>query len=73
MLFKSPLNFWTIPRLKFKKHSKSDSHKRVSILANTFIKFMTSQQQSIDEQLNAAVASQVSLNRLKLHLIIKTI
>lgn len=72
-LVKSPLHFWTTATQKFKKHSESESHKRASILADNFMKLMTSQQHSIDEQLNAAVASQVSLNRLKLHPIIQTI
>ena len=72
-LVKSPLHFWTTATQKFKKHSESESHQRASILANNFMKIMTSQQHSIDQQLNVAVASQISLNKLKLHSIIQTV
>ena len=72
-LVKAPLNFWTTASQKFKKHSECDGHKRASLLADNFIKVMTSQQHGVDEQLNTTVAMQISSNQLKLYPIIRNI
>lgn len=71
-LVKSPISFWTTAKQKFKQHELHSQVQKTALLkADTFLKVMQQRVVSIDQQLNAVVASQVAKNREKLHPIVK--
>lgn len=73
-LVKSPLKFWTTASSRLRDHAtKSIVHKNATLVANNFCAVMKSKQQSIGEQLNKAVTSQIAENRKRLYPIVKTI
>ena len=73
ILVSRPLTRFATALASFRNHAQKDYHKESVVKAEEFLKVATSQQPSIQQQLNQTIADNVSLNRKKLESIFKTV